>query len=401
LKPTNTNKAVKVAVFLKANLGSCDAIIPILIEAKSINPKLSVEFHLPDTETYSMIRKNVVLWDGLHHLGRVLVPPKKATRWGTFRQAAQNTRLIVLALLRQITVVHFTALASQKIRILCLVASRKCYHFNQHVFGFPALLWESERLRITKLGKVPNFTAGGDKPAGARVFFDHDSPRYAGTKERDRVIVLDPPRRRQTWLSHLASNADRNFNAEFPDLEQHRADGIITIMTSGFSENPLMRQKDTMQRLFMTTIDTLAEISGGRPIVVKPHFEQDVPLIEDAIARNPDAIIRISHMHAGLLALSSKVFIANWASTTLGDALAVGVPTVEFSDYGDELLELTHGGSVWPELATVFINKDQRAFREAVVEILRQPSDAAQPAAPIDDPTGLYHDLAFGRPWQR
>jgi len=387
-------------VFLKANLGSCDAIVPILIEAKSINPNLSVEFHLPDTETYSMIRKNVVLWDGLHHLGRVLVPPERTTRWGAVRRAAQNARLIMLALLRQITVIHFTALASRKLRIVWLVAPRKCYHFNQHVFGFPALIWESERLRIRKLGKVANFTASSDKPAGARVFFDHDSPRYAGIKKQDQVIILDPPRRRQIWLSHVASNADRNFYAEFPDLVQHKEGGIISLMTSGFSENPLMRQKDSMKRLFMTTIDILVEISEGRPIIVKPHFEQDVPLIEDAIARNPDAIIRASHMHASLLALSSKVFVSNWATTTLGDALAVGVPTVEFSDYCDELLELTDGGSVWPELATVFINKDQRAFREAVADILRQPGDAAQPAAPNDDPTGLYHDLAFGRPWQ-
>ena len=63
-------------------------------------------------------------------------------------------------------------------------------------------------------------------------------------------------------------------------------------------------------------------------------------------------------------------------STTFADARMMGVPTIEYTEYRDDLLKVMNGGSFWPEWVTYFIQADENLFRDRIVKVLAKDKNS-------------------------
>ncbi|MDK1022136.1 MAG: hypothetical protein QGD90_10920, partial [Candidatus Hydrogenedentes bacterium] len=73
---------------------------------------------------------------------------------------------------------------------------------------------------------------------------------------------------------------------------------------------------------------------------------------------------------------------------------ALGVPTIEYTDYSDEALRITDHGSARPEFVTHFINHDREEFERLVGELTAAPPRSAWPEGATGDESGLLARLA-------
>ena len=82
--------------------------------------------------------------------------------------------------------------------------------------------------------------------------------------------------------------------------------------------------------------------------------------------------IIISQLHPGILAMASKVFISNYFSYTLSTANLLSVPTIEYTEYNKNTLNITKQGSMYPEYVDYFINRDKNMLKDAIISSLNK-----------------------------
>jgi hypothetical protein len=358
----------KIAVFLKSNLGSCDIAVPLMLGVREHVQNLDVEFYSFDKSTHSIIRKNRVLWDAINEIGVFPDIPKLTSRGGMIGRAVRWSllgRLILLGLLGQLTIIHFGTLSHGLMRLLYLSNRRRCYDLHQHAYGLPQSIWDAIALRLSLEGKAVTAELETPVQSGTRVFFDDFSPKRLGLSGNE-YLVASPLRRQRIWVEYLKSVSEKYFRESHPSVKDQQ---VITFVTA-ISSNILLDDSGALRQKFSETLDVLSDVVPGVPILVKPHYEQEIPIIEEEIAARPGTHIEITHLHTGVLATRSKFFIANWVSTALADASTQSVPTIEYSDYSAALIDVAKGKSVWPGLVSHFVNDDAGELRNNLREVM-------------------------------
>jgi hypothetical protein len=389
-----------LAVSLNNKIGCVDALIPIVLEAKARNPELQVEFYTFDDPTYWFIRDNVVLWECINHLGKMERFSKGRRRVSQARKVLALLRLAVLGFLGRLDIVHSKNLRTWPWRLLYFAAPRRCFYIRPTAFGFPEIMQGIVRLRQEIEDAVPE-TDGFECPVGTKVFIGNAFPEpddeLLPANKRPEQIVLDNSRGREIWLNHVWSNADRYMKEEFERVGIPPQNEIIIYLFADLSPRVLTRHPDSLTRCARQLMKSLVEKGGGRPIFVKAHIAENIPVIEEMAAEWPEAQIVATNLHVSALSTKARLLASIWSSTPMADALCAGVPTIEFAEYSDELLELTEGGAGWPESTTRFINGDIEELDQVIEELLEAPKPPERSEGTSGDPTGFYQRLAFGR----
>ena len=214
--------------------------------------------------------------------------------------------------------------------------------------------------------------------------------------------IMSPPRLRRIWLDYARERADRDLRDE---LESAGLDGesefVAFMVTEPWEQanhlNYGLKSADSLATLLGETLDVLIDECGGRPILIRSQLVLDFPIIEEHIRERPDAPILITQLHASVLATRARFFITNWMTTTLADARYVGAPTIEYSDYADDILTLFKGKSFCPEWASHFVNRDTDKLRETIRSILSEPTaNQSEFEGTTGDPSGTVEMIAFG-----
>lgn len=380
-------------VFLNNKLISCDTILPLMLELHARTPDRRVKFYCFDQQTFDAIKKNVVLWDGIHAIGQLkLFRRLEKTRVANFisRLAALRTllRLAVTGLFNKVVFFHFKHLNKWPYRLLYLVNRRRTYLCQGDATGPASRQWI-----VGEIIKPRSHDIGA--PAATALVGFHPSWRLLEQPEAQGIpyIYFGPTRSRQHWLDHVAAVAPKYFDTAFEAAEISSRDDIVVYILGSFGIPQAFRHPGVLAELFEEALEELNAICGDLPVFLKPHAITEMSVVDRVLSRISNRNFVVTHLHPAFLATRAKFFIANYYSTTFYDATVASVPTIEYTDYADATLEAVNGGSIRPEFVTHFINHDREALRATITELLKAPRPP-RPEGARRDEGGLLARLA-------
>jgi hypothetical protein len=359
---------MRIYVFLKNKLISADAIVPFLLEAKSRDALLTCEFLVFHPATEAALRDNVVLWDAMALLGPVrLVTRYDRTVAGLVRHRVASALWIAAMLWRlamgRARLIHFGQLAGSKLAFLLRAARDGELYVDAAFAGFTEMQTRFANLRRTRESKsdcmdIPRVLA-----------FDPGSPALVDAQRRGaRPFLAGPPHLMPAWTDYIARNADRFLERSHgPSVRGVRC---ISFMLGYMGPLDFMRAPDRLPQLFSESLDVLLDSCDDATILIKPHVITDMSIVKAVLQKKADPRLKITHLHPSVLASRSAFFIANYYSTTLSTASAIGCPTIEYTDYSDDALAASGGRSVRPDSVTYFIQSDRQRLQDIIRQLM-------------------------------
>ena len=182
-------------------------------------------------------------------------------------------------------------------------------------------------------------------------------------------MTVQVPLSRRSWSEYTSTSSEKYLKLAGIDFDSKY---VVYILCS--LDNPnFLRKPVAWVDLFEETISIINEALPETKIIIKPHpatTEYYLSVINGIVKRD-DRNVTISDVHPIVLAKNAVCFIANAYSSIFVNSIFKGVPTVEYSDYLEDSLTATNGGSMRPDLTTYFINRDF----EKCVSILKKIND--------------------------
>jgi hypothetical protein len=378
-----------IAVFLNNKLISCDTILPVAMEAHQRTGRRAL-FLTTDAETYDGIRQNVVLWDAIQRIGRLLLIGRRRRTPATWLVHRFSVTLLlawltVLALAGRLDVFHFRALNGWPLRWLFLVNRNRTYLCESDSFGEPKLMGDVRGVAYARTERR-HPPAAGAVIAFHPEFMPYNAPDMAGCPR----YVFGPTRLRKVWLDYVRDRADADFAAAFAGAGLADSAEIGAYMLGFFGPIPYLENggDGVMKTLFEETLDILEECCAELPIFLKPHIFTDMRVVREALSKRPGLKAVVSYLHPTVLATRARFCLTNVYSTTQADAHSLGVPTIEYTAYSADALKVTGNGSMRPDMIDHFINRDPGRLRDC----LRGLGGAARrplPEGMVEDASGL------------
>ncbi len=377
-----------IAVFLNNKLIAADTVLPLLLEFRVKWPRRPIEFYCFDAATERAIRANIIISDAIDGLGVLRMIGRRKTGGVTFiahrlRAAAILARLMILALLGQVSFVHFKALNAWPLRLLYLANRRHTFYIQPSAVGASA----AEK-RVDEINRPRRVSKHGPA-ATALVAFSRDwpplhDPRAAGLPQ----YILPPPYNRQLWHRHLDGQAEHHLGQALRDLGHDPKTRFVVFILSSMDPTAMLTRADMFPQLFADTLDAITTAIPDVPVLIKPHpatHEKYLALQRQAIAARAPAPLAVTNLHPLLLSRGAHFFIGNVFSSTFANAIAMGLPTVEYTSYNAASLAATDGKSIHPDLVCHFINGDSAALQQTITGLVRSPPPPA-PSLVAGDP---------------
>lgn len=366
-----------ILVFLNNKLITLDTVLPILNDLRNRQPSLRFKFLCFDPATEAAIKENVVLYDLLRTMGPLKMVGRRRSGWFHFLahrlvSLGHLGSLFVSALLPRTRFVHFKALNEMPFRLLYRIAPDKTLYVQSTPINLSELEKRADNVNfprkkpavIPAAGRLLGFSDGWEvlhQPALAL------RPRY----------VVPPGHRLQSWHRYLAGVTDRYLGGILPG--DRPADRFGVMVLSSLDKAKILNPPDGFPDLAEETLEAIFECNPELPVLVKPH-PATAPryrrIVREIIARRLAAgqTVVECHLHPLLLAQKAVFFVGNMFSTTFANAKAANVPTIEFTRYAPDALDVTNGGSMRPDLTDHFISGDVAALKRVITDLSgRQP----------------------------
>jgi hypothetical protein len=362
-----------IAVLLNNKLISCDTIVPLMAELRDRFPDTGVEFLCFEPRTAEVIRANLVLWDAMQGIGPLIQMGRErsgAVHWifHRIRTVGRVLRYAALAAAGRVAFIHFKALNFWPLRLLAVLAGRRVCYVQSGAVGVGEL-----EQRVSEVMVRRNYSrrlpAVGILVAFEPSWRELNNPRLA---DRPRC-VLPPTIAYGGWIKHVRARADSYFADVFTAASMADSGAVVTYILSSMDENGLLSDPGLFPVLLERTLDALEAAGCRDPVLIKPHpatAPRYMTVIRDAIARHPSLKLATCNLHPAVLAIRSRFAIANCYSTTFSVFHALGVPTVEFTSYRPDILGVTSGGSMRPELVAHFIDSDAGKLAQLLPRLL-------------------------------
>lgn len=377
-----------LVIFLNNKLITCDTILPLMMELHRRTGRRCL-FLTRDAETFDAIRENFVLWEAIRAIGRLVDIGRSQEGFvGFLRHRLRVGSLLLGVALRavfgRVDIFHFRALNQGPLRLLYRVNRRRTYFCESDSFGEPPLMAAVGSAGLARR-KVSVQPAAGRVVAFSPHFRWLASPELAGIPKH----IFGPTRLRKTWLDYVRDRGERDWRAEFARAGVAAPDSAFVFFLGFFGYPGCIKKVDGLAiELFHETLDAILDVAPDVPVVLKPHVFTDMSVVEAALRARPRLVAVVSLLHPSILASRAKAAITNLYSTTQADAHALGVPTIEYTEYSDEALRLSGGGSMRPDMIDHFIQRDPTRLHGVLAELARR-SRPSLPEGAADDPSGL------------
>lgn len=346
-------------VFINNKLVTIDTITPILLEMKE---KYGVNSHIVLTGelAWSGIKDNVVIDDAINKFGSLV-----------YLGYGFNNRLIRL---------FFSIIQIQKLLLFALLGA-KIIHFGSLNSGVLNLIFRKFSKNIFFSQSI-SFEYTGDKyrysknikptiPVGDSLIVTNNLMPELKLKEVKfkKKYIFGPTRTRKSWLNHSYFNAEYYLEKYHPMVNYK--DGFIVIILYTFGKVVWFDDDNTAEKLLRETLKTIHDTFPEKTIMLKPHVVTQIDFLKKIIDTSGCDNIEITYLHPSVLSRFSNVFISNCYSATLADASSLGVPTIEYTNYRDDLLLRTGNKSVSHNFVDYFINKDSSHLKEVLLKIMQ------------------------------
>ncbi len=382
-----------IAVFLGNKLVSCDTVLPIMMTVKRRHPGEAINIYCIGRATFDVIHRNQVLWDGIHKIGRLYNLGRVGHGRGSWlvhraKAFAFLLRLSWLGLIGRATFVHFGRLNAWPFRLLFFSNPRNTVLMQQVSAGHGPLEAGIDALKRARRDRT------SDQAAGRLMGFGPNWPAFAQAGvPQSRCHVLGVPHLAPAWRDYIDGRAARDFDG----AGHGESAEILAFMLGFFGPLDFLPSADTVQQLFEESLDILVAAGGGRPVFIKPHAITDLKIVDTALKARAGAPLVVSHLHPNVLATRARLCIANYYSATLYTMRALGVPTIEYTDYTEQALVATDDGSMRPDAVSHFVQRDRAGLDRLVRDLVQRPRNHI---APRDlDPSAI--DALARRPYPR
>lgn len=169
-------------------------------------------------------------------------------------------------------------------------------------------------------------------------------------------------RSRPVWLDYLSQNKSKYFEKYHPDFKDHKCIIIIGTWYDGCFYN-------NIPKVFEKMLDVFKDNFSEEYFLFKPHPLTNNKYIKEQMDKR-GLKYEITYLHPNLLAMHAKVFIGNNFSNMMTDGFLFNIPTIEFSNYIDELLQITKGGSSSNKYVSYFINNNETQFNSVLSRVI-------------------------------
>jgi len=372
------NKPRGIIVFVKNKLISTDSILPVLLELKESH-NISSTIVVSNRLTHEGIKNNVVIRDVIRYIGSEL-----------YISRGINNRLIrkVVILLQLFTliiksvfgykIIHFGLLDRFPFKYIFSPFKRNIYFSQQDSFLHTFDKYQYQSV----LGQFPQKNT-------SNLIGDNIIVFNGGKIYKDKIFYFfGETRTRKVWIDYAKRNENYYFSKYHSGLDYSK--GFVVFILSYFGElKELKDNKFGMLDLFHDTIEVLSSLDVQ--ILLKPHMFTDMDIVCNAIKNKKN--MNITYLHPTILSLNSKLFISNLYSTTLADAHSLNVPTIEYSNYSDLLLETSNNKSIGYQYVDYFINDNKKLLTETIKNTLSKAKNKSFNGVSGDD-SGLLKDLS-------
>jgi hypothetical protein len=369
-----------VFVFLNKKLISCDLVTPFLFELKKRFPDIEIEIFIPDFSTFKIISQNRILFDAVSQSGNLRVLGTKqsgliALSMARLKRLAVYAKLAFLMLTSGAKIIHFKALNSWPTKAIYYVKPKSVFLFQSSEKSV-----SDADLEVQSVMQRDNLNFdGGVSPqspvAGKIVGFDEKwrvfaDKRCSGIPQ----TLIGPPSRRKIWHDYLQTRAADDFAKEGIDRNKKYAVYIL----SSLPDLTYFKNKNAGLELVPETLSIISNIAPDLTIIVKTHPATTPERLAEILSsiktvENPNIVV--ANIHPTTLAQNAVFFIGNGFSTTFLTARNCNVPTVEYTEYSDEIAEITGGKAMRPDDVTHFIRRNPQALGAVISEILTEIND--------------------------
>ena len=353
-----------IYIFLSNKLISVDTILPLAFELKNKSKDKNIFFFTADKKTYKDIKKNYVIYDGINKIGQLdyIGREKKSFVYTLLHRIKYITFFLKIAyflITNNAYVIHFSLFNFWPWRAL--------YYFKKKNIFLSEKTWMSKReFNFSNIGGRREKTKFSPlKPIAGQIIIYNKGSSYLQDKRIKNIPIIfqDKTTNLESWLKYIENNSKKYLQNEF---KKKLSKTVYCIMLGTFTPLVYLKSKNSVRECFIDTLETLSKIQYNCTILIKPHVISDPLIYEEIISKYPQLDIRITYLHPAILATISNIIISNYYSTTLSTAKSFGVPTLEYTEYSKEALELTKGVSVRPEFVDYFINRDLKILYETL-----------------------------------
>jgi hypothetical protein len=386
-------------VFLKNKLITADAAAPLIMELRARHPGQRVTFVVPSLKALQAIESNIVLHDALRQNGRIVQIGRRsagAIGWieSKLRGLAWLFGMAVRSLSPRIIHMHFGAFERWPLKLLFHVAPKRSLLADSAFHGFTDRMVAFAQLKQDRADVVlPSHMSVG------LAFHDKSYVRQSASNLGIPCFRMAAPHGLPSWQQWLERTAPRyldELSREQPVLDQPF---FITFVLGYFGPLDFFRDPEGgCLALFEEALDVVTKSVPDIPLVLKPHAVTDMDQLRRSLAKFPRAKTVVCNLHPAMLAARSYAVLSNYYSTTQSTAAEMGVPTIEYTEYGPRAYAATEGGSVRPDHITHFIQRDPERLRQVLQDLTKdrtQPVRFAAGQMSLDD--RLFNFLATGQ----
>ena len=357
-----------LVIFINRKLMSIDAILPLLCEIKNTSVELTIKVVCPDLSTKLAIDNNIFIKEQIGSIGNTYVlsirnSNNKRSFFNIIKTIILLFSFIKDCIFSRTSFIHFGLLFKKPFNFLNFINKNKSYYCENDPYGFTQLMQDVTFLQKDYPIKYP-LIKGGNVIAFSKVWNIDKNNEY-------KYFYYGPPRKRRFWINLVLSKSEYYLEKELIINRLDKNSTLISVMLGYFGELKYLSNKDSVMNSLDNTIKILSKHIKKEVVVFKPHVITDLVILEKILKKYKNFNYIITNLHPMILATRSKFAIASYYSTTLSDFNALGVKTIEYTDYCPEALSLTSGGSLRPEKIDYFINKDQLHLSNTVKKLLK------------------------------
>jgi hypothetical protein len=394
-----------LVVLLNNKLITCDTIVPLLVELHAKNPEVRVEFATFEQKTFDIIKQNLILYEAINSMGQLTLRGRsdkgRKSRVRSLRERFATlgwlTALLAKAWLGRATIIHFKSLNRWPLRWFGSLAAKRVVFMEPSAIGYAPL-----EKRASDLMKSRTYT--NEKPVGRYVvgFSDHWPPLSDARLEDNVKIRLNAPFTSRHWTSFLDDRRERYIRQSFAEVDASYADNFALYILTWFGPSGLLRNRNSFPDLFEETLAAYAATCPHLPLFIKPHpvmTADERRWVFERARSFPELTIVPTDLHPMLLARSARFAVGNCYSTVFSVLCHMHVPTIEYTEYADQIRLETGNGSIRPEYVTVFVDRNPEELRSAFSTLSeRKPRQAERADMDVLTDPALTAVLSGGHP---
>lgn len=367
LNPLYFPSSKSLVVLGRNKLNGTDGIMPLLLELAIKEKKQLLFFVSNYPHAYKAIMDNIVFRDILFKYGYLyLLGGLNSIKFVRYIIGIVQLFFIFLHGIAGGKIIHYGEMNNFPFRLLRIAYGKKVFLIENNT---NETFYSEAHQEITRIitGRIMNKKTRNylfnSTCKDDRIIYRKSTMQKYEKESKYNFYFYGRSRSRPIWLDYLMNNREKYFNKYHADIGDKK---FIVIIGTSYD---IFYNK--IPEVFFKMLDVFEKDFSDQYFLYKPH-----PLIDNerilSEYRKRNLNFEVTYLHPNLLAMQAIAFVGNSFSNIMTDSSLLNVPTIEFANYVDELLEITGGTSISVpnKFVDYFIMKDQNLFRDALKKVV-------------------------------